>query len=267
MFPKSYAKAMRETEFLDADTERALLRAYRLDGDMVARERIIKCFLKYIVKMAKNHQSHSSCTTPLSDLISEGLTGFIMSLDRFDLDAPGRLSTFSYFWVRAFVSGSKMNNNSIVNKLSGRRRRIYQSLNGAMRKRSFSHPMTAHEVDIIAQDMGVKPSDVIVVMTSSIGDDSIDEIGENVSSSSSWDENEDEIVSSIDSSRTVAIANEIIDALPDMDRDVIRNRTLAVEPLKVAYFTEKYGVSHKAVRDIEDRVIQKIRKKVVRPKN
>ena len=60
--------------------ERELIRRYQEDGDMDAREQVVKANLRFVISVAKQFTAY----LPLEDAIGEGSLGLLKALDRFD---------------------------------------------------------------------------------------------------------------------------------------------------------------------------------------
>ena len=62
-----------------------------------ARERLINCNLRLVIKIAKGYQGMG---LDLMDLISEGNRGLMRSVEMFKLGKGAKLSTYAGFWIR-----------------------------------------------------------------------------------------------------------------------------------------------------------------------
>ncbi|MCS7201015.1 MAG: sigma-70 family RNA polymerase sigma factor [Patescibacteria group bacterium] len=72
-------------------------------GDLDARERLIKSNLRLVVSIAKKYIGKSKGMT-LLDLIQEGNAGLIKAVDRFNWRKGFKFSTFATWWIRQAIS-------------------------------------------------------------------------------------------------------------------------------------------------------------------
>jgi RNA polymerase primary sigma factor len=72
-------------------------------GDLEARERLIKSNLRLVISIAKRYIGRSKGLTFL-DLIQEGNAGLIKAVDRFDWRRGFKFSTFATWWIRQAIS-------------------------------------------------------------------------------------------------------------------------------------------------------------------
>jgi len=84
---------------LTADEERSLGEGIK-DGDVVARDRMIRCNLGLVVTIAKGYAGRG---LDLDDLIGEGNLGLIRAVERFD-PARGRFAPHAGFWIRQAIN-------------------------------------------------------------------------------------------------------------------------------------------------------------------
>ena len=71
---------------------RALLRAYHVEGDLQARDRLIELHLPLVRALARRYAGRSE---QLDDLVQVGSIGLIKAIDRFDMERGVELTTYA----------------------------------------------------------------------------------------------------------------------------------------------------------------------------
>lgn len=92
-----YYRDLGQVEILDRATERKLFQHYKKHGDLVARNKLLESYLRFVVTLAKQY-SHDVET--LKDLVSAGNLGLMNALDRYDPERGTRFLSYAAHWVR-----------------------------------------------------------------------------------------------------------------------------------------------------------------------
>lgn len=82
-----------------------------LQGDSVARERMIVCNLRLVVKIARRYMYRG---LELADLIEEGNLGLLRAVEKFDPERGFRFSTYGTWWIRQTIERALMNQGRTV---------------------------------------------------------------------------------------------------------------------------------------------------------
>lgn len=104
-------EAVSPTVYFTDKQIRQLIREYRKTGNRKLMEIIIHSFSRYVVSIAKNYQEQG---LSLSDLISEGMLGLIISIDKFDLEHKTKFVTYSNIVISRYMREALDYSNNIV---------------------------------------------------------------------------------------------------------------------------------------------------------
>jgi RNA polymerase primary sigma factor len=107
---KHYLREIQKTTLLTAEEEKVL--AARIDdGDKSARDKMIECNLRLVVKIAKRYINRG---LPFLDLIEEGNLGLIKAVERFKLSKECRFSTYATWWIRQSIERALVNQSRTI---------------------------------------------------------------------------------------------------------------------------------------------------------
>lgn len=98
----SYLKDISKYPILDSD-EIIRLIGEAQKGDDIAREKIIKSNLRFVVTIAKQFQNRG---IPLMDLISSGNEGLMKAIDKFDPTRGVTFLSYAVWWIRQSIYNS-----------------------------------------------------------------------------------------------------------------------------------------------------------------
>lgn len=102
---ETYLREINETALLTADEEKQL--SYRIsDGDMLARDRMVRANLRLVVNIARGYSGKG---LPLQDLIEEGNLGLLRAVEGFDPEMNTRFSTYASYWIKQSIKRALIN--------------------------------------------------------------------------------------------------------------------------------------------------------------
>ena len=98
-----YMKEVGKFDLLNQEQEKKLLEEMRSANKLYAaraRERLIKCNLRLVAKIAKEYQNVG---LDYEDLVNEGNIGLMTAVDKFDLNKGTKLSYYASFWIKQSI--------------------------------------------------------------------------------------------------------------------------------------------------------------------
>lgn len=98
----SYLKDISKYKILEASEITSLIEEAQ-KGDNIAKEKVIKSNLRFVVTIAKQFQNRG---IPLMDLISSGNEGLIKAVDKFDTTKGVTFLSYAVWWIRQSIYNS-----------------------------------------------------------------------------------------------------------------------------------------------------------------
>jgi len=102
---ETYLREINETALLSAAEEQQLARAIG-DGDVRARDRMVRANLRLVVNIARGYTGKG---LSLPDLIEEGNLGLLRAVEGFDPGVGTRFSTYASYWIKQSIKRALIN--------------------------------------------------------------------------------------------------------------------------------------------------------------
>lgn len=258
-----YMNEVRKYPLLTREQEQELAKRYRETGDKRAAEALVTSNLRFVVKVAAEYSRFGA---RLIDLVQEGNVGLMHAVREFNPYKGVRLITYAVWWIRGYIQDYLMRQYSMVRigTTQAQRKLFYRLQKEKDLLESMGEEPT---VKLLSSRLGVSESDVESMSQRMQGRDvslqtTIDDSGKatlldfEASNDLPIDEKigQDEMLSLLHEG-----IEELRDSLNDRERELLEDRLLADEPLTLQEIGEKYGVTREAVRQMENRLMLKIR--------
>ena len=230
-------------------------------GDSKAKDLFIESNLRLVVSIAKKYLNRG---LSFSDLIQEGNLGLMKAVDKYDVDKGYKFSTYATYWITQTIT------NAILNK--GRNVRIpahiYAQVNAYKKTVVKLEDKLSRQptIDEIAKEMRISISEAnklyklqsdTVSIDTLVGDDRDTELEYFIPVSEKTPE--DEV---IDNTLSYYIKKLFEDCnLNEMEREILilRYGLDDRQPMTLEQIGKKYNCSHEWIRQLEKRILQKIR--------
>jgi RNA polymerase sigma-32 factor len=270
---QGYLQAVNSFPLLSAEEERELAGRYRRDQDLEAAWQLVTSHLRYVVKITRGYLGYG---LPHEDLIQEGNIGLMKAAKRFDPEVGVRFVSFAVHWVRAEIHEFVLRNWRIVKVATTKaQRKLFFNLRSRKKRLGW---LSQREVEEVAEDLGVRPDDVLemerrLASQDAAFDGAEDDAGEERPAPGLFIEDRRyEPGAVVEEEEWAAFTSgHMSAALEDIDersRDIITRRWLREPKAKLRELAEEYGISAERVRQIEAGALASLRKAIehrVRP--
>lgn len=260
---QSYLDSIAQIPVLSAEEEAELFTRFQVEEDLEAARKLVLSNLRYVAYVAR---SYSGYGLPLEDLIQQGNVGLMKSVKKFDPKHGVRLVSFAVHWIKAEIHDFVLKNWKIVKVATTKaQRKLFFNLRSSKQRLGwFNHD----EVTRVAEDLGVKPAEVLEMESRLANiDESFEPLGasddEEFVASPSGYLSEGEVQ---DPSWLVAEQEEsdlnhegLTKALMSLDersRDIVEQRWLSEDKTSLKELSLKYGVSIERIRQLESKAFK-----------
>jgi len=227
-------------------------------GDLEAKERMINSNLRLVVSQARRYQGLG---LPMGDLVQEGMLGLIRAVEKFDWRRGFKFSTYGTLWIRQAIQRGLQN--------TGRTIRV--PVHVAQRQTKLRKLESE-----LATKLAREPSDEELAEVADFPLEEVRELRELSRSMTSLDQTVDEEgetslgdllaserpepIEEITGSETERQLNEVIEKLPESERNVIRLRfgLAGEEPRTLGQAGKELGISAERTRQLEEQGLRRL---------
>jgi RNA polymerase sigma-32 factor len=239
---------------------------YAVTKSPLLAARLVAANMRLVVKIAYGYRRPDY---DMSDLVQEGNLGLVQGVIRYDPSRGTRLCTYAAWWIRAYILKYTIDNWRLVKAgTSEVQRRLFFSLRkqqSALERRGVDGDSRA-----LAAALNVKEQDVVLMLERFVGTEtSLDAPrGQSGSEGSSFAETlrdapalqPDVRLEAADFTWQLrARLKSIEETLVGRELAIFRRRLLCDEPETLAELAVDFGVSRERTRQIEHRLIGRIR--------
>ena len=261
---QGYLQAVNAFPLLSAEEERTLAARYRRDQDLEAAWQLVTSHLRYVVKVARGYLGYG---LPQEDLIQEGNIGLMKAAKRFDPEVGVRFVSFAVHWIRAEIHEFVLRNWRIVKVATTKaQRKLFFNLRGRKKRLGW---LSQHEVEEVADDLGVRPDEVLEMERRLAAHDAAfegtgDDGGEDRTAPALFIEDcryePGRAVEEAEwSEQTAGHLAAALETLDERSRDIVTRRWLHEPKARLRELADAYGVSAERIRQIEADALAKLR--------
>ena len=157
---EAYIQTVNRFPMLSVEEEQRLARQFREQNDLEAARQLVLSHLRLVVSLARGYLGYG---LPHADLIQEGNIGLMKAVKRFDPDRGVRLVSFAMHWIKAEMHEYILRNWRLVKVATTKaQRKLFFNLRSM--KKDLG-PMSSADVERVADELHVKPEEVVEMET------------------------------------------------------------------------------------------------------
>ncbi|NDV20483.1 sigma-70 family RNA polymerase sigma factor [Pseudodesulfovibrio sp. JC047] len=259
-----YLKEIARFPMLEPEEEYALAKRVQEENDQDAAFKLVSSHLRLVVKIAMDFQRRWMQNS--LDLIQEGNVGLLKAVTKFDPEKGIKFSYYAAFWVKAYILKYIMDNWRMVKiGTTQTQRKLFYNLNKERQRLQtmgfdpttevLSERLGVSEHEIVEMDQRLSKNDMS--LNTPLGDDSdttkmdfLPSLGPGVEESIANNQIVDLLLDNIKAIRPTLNEKEIT---------ILDDRLLSEDPVTLREIGEHFGVTRERVRQIEARLLVKIR--------
>lgn len=261
-----YLNEIRRYAVLSKEEELRLAKLYAETKKPEYAQALVTANLRFVVKIAAEYARFGA---RMIDLIQEGNMGLMHAVREFDPSRDVRLISYAVWWIRGYIQEYLMKQYSLVKigTTQAQKKLFYQL---EKEKQALDAMGFSPSAALIGSRLGVQEKDV-TQMSQRLGgrDVSLDAPLDEESQASLKDlqrapnEAPDESLAREELLHSLKDRiDELRPSLSEREKIILDERLLNEEPLTLQEIGEKYGITREAVRQMEARLMNKIRSKM-----
>jgi RNA polymerase sigma-32 factor len=241
-------------------------------NDSEAGKMLIQSHLRLVVKVANKFKNYG---LPTADLVAEGNMGLIQALKKFEPKKGFRFSTYSMWWIRAFIQDYVLRSWSLVKiGTTSAQKKLFFNL-GKIKKRlgvqSNEFGLSQEKIKRIADTLNVSSQEVVDMNSRLTQSDSSlnHKIGEDDDSIESLDllvdnrPNQEQIsIENQQRNQQRNLFKKAFEKLNLREQEIIFKRQISEDSQTLEELSQHYKVSRERIRQIEEVALKKLKKTI-----
>ncbi len=257
----NYLKEISNIPVLSQEEEREL--GYRIKkGDKEALKKLVKHNLRFVVSVAKKYRNLG---IPLMDLINEGNLGLIKAAKKFDPDRDVKFISYAAWWIKQSIMKYITEQSAPIKiplKAKNRLQKL-DSLRDEYKKTYNEEPSEEKLMDIAdLSERELKNTELTRFRFESLDDYVGDD--KDIALSDLISLEEESVEDRHIKESLIEEVNRCLEELPERERDIIMLRYGLYDgkPRTLREIGEKYGISKERVRQLENNILNKLKRKL-----
>lgn len=262
----AYIKEISKYKLLTLEEEKELVEQLQETGDINVAKKLVLANLRLVVKIAMEYRS---AYQNVMDLIQEGNIGLMKAVSKYNPEKGAKLSYYASWWIKSYILKFILDNFRLI-KIGTTQEQKKLFYNLMREKERLMNQGIEPEYKLLSENLGVSEksvremdlrlsshgNEVSIDATSNVDDNN----GSLLDTLSSSDIPMDENLSNLESLEILEEnLTSFIDGLKDRDKEIFKKRLLTEVPPSLQSIADEYGVSRERIRQIEARLLEKLK--------
>ncbi len=262
---KQYIKDISRHKLLSPKEEADLIGQLMETGDIEAAKKLVLANLRLVVKISLEYKS---AYQNVMDLIQEGNIGLMKAVSKYNPDKGAKLSYYASWWIKSYILKFILDNFRLIKigTTADQKKLFYNLMKEKDRlaaqgieptPKLISENLGVSEKAVIQMDQRLGSSGSEVSMDYGVGDEGLGSISDFLAASDTDIDDQLSHMESLD-----ILQDNLKDFLADLkvrDRDIFKKRLLSEVPPSLQSIADDYGVSRERIRQIEERLLKKLK--------
>lgn len=260
-----YIREISRYDLLTVEEEQKLTRELVQTGDIEVAKTLVRANLRLVVKIALEYRH---AYQNVLDLIQEGNIGLMKAVSKYDPGKGAKLSYYASWWIKSYILKFILDNFRMVkvgttaeqkklfyNLMREKERLLQMGINPDTKL--LAETLDVSEKAVVEMENRLHPMSGEVSLDKRPNPESKDTLGDMMAS------DELEIDDKLANEQGLSILHEqlenFLSTLKDRDREIFTKRLLNEMPDSLQSIADEYGVSRERIRQVEERLIQKLK--------
>ncbi|MBT4793077.1 MAG: RNA polymerase factor sigma-32 [Halobacteriovoraceae bacterium] len=262
-----YLNEISKYKLLSREEEEDLVNKLYETGDIEVAKKLVVANLRLVVKIAMEYKSSYK---NISDLIQEGNIGLMKAVSKYDPTKGAKLSYYASWWIKSYILKFILDNFRLIKiGTTADQKKLFYNL--MREKERLMNQGIEPEVKLISENLGVSEKSVeemnlrlstqgaeVSIDTPLSSEGSTATLGDLIE-----DEKQESIEDSLGHQQSLKILEDnlenFLNELNQRDQEIFKKRLLSEVPLSLQSIANDYGVSRERIRQIEARLLGKLK--------
>jgi len=261
-----YIQEISKYKLLSKEEEEDLIQKLTETGDIDVAKKLVMANLRLVVKIAMEYRS---AYKNVMDLIQEGNMGLMKAVSKYNPDKGAKLSYYASWWIKSYILKFILDNFRLIKiGTTAEQKKLFYNL--MREKERLQNQGIEPEVKLLSENLGVseKVVEEMDLRLSSKGAElSIDTpVGDasNAGTISDFIESDEDLLEdSLAHKQGLEILEKQLEKfiadLKPRDKEIFKKRLLSEVPPSLQSIADDYGVSRERIRQIEARLLEKLK--------